>query len=142
MREAIFEQWRSMYGPNFEFKMDWISRGRIGQDKFHAKVCHENAECVFCDHTSDIDKDVLQAAHIDDYHACKTKEYAMHPSNGVPLCPNHHTDYDKGHIKLWYNGQYHIEDEQRLVTATNEQVRQRLEHVNPEYVNNKHRRFV
>ena len=50
-KEAIFEQWRTMYGSNFEFEMDRRSAGRIGQVEFRKKVCHENAECVFCDQT-------------------------------------------------------------------------------------------
>ena len=141
-QEAIFEQWRKMYGGDFVFTMDKSEESRIGQAKFRKKVCHENAECVFCDHTSDAaDKRILQAAHVDDYHACKGLKYAMDSSNGIPLCPSHHHDFDEGSIKVWYDDQYHIEDPNKRITATTMQVRERLEHVNPEFVNKKYRRL-
>lgn len=72
----------------------------LSQSTFRTKVIKlYGSNCIVCGHN------IVEAAHIVDKTLFDNGEYSKFCEyNGIPLCPNHHTIFDKN--KLFFNINY------------------------------------
>ena len=89
------------YDPNSDAPKKTIGSAddllkRYGQKEFR-KIVTVGEACIFCDSPADR----IDAAHAVPWADTKN----MHPTNGLPMCKNHHAHYDIGNIIIdWHDG--------------------------------------
>src|SRR5690606_32697483 len=73
-----------------------VIKSRIGQSTFKEKLLKRECKCAICGIT---DKNFLIASHIKPWSKSSHSE-RLDVNNGLLLCPNHDTLFDKGYISF------------------------------------------
>lgn len=81
-----------------------IVKARIGQSNFKKKLINRECKCALCGVT---DKSLLIASHIKPWSK-STSEERLDVDNGLLLCPNHDSLFDKGFISFDATGKIKI----------------------------------
>jgi predicted restriction endonuclease len=84
-----------------------IVKTRIGQSKFKQKLLTQSKQCALC---SVNDERFLIASHIKPWSKSTNKE-RLDVNNGLLLCPNHDSLFDKGFISFDEEGKLVVSDD-------------------------------
>lgn len=85
---------------------------RIGQSKFKQKLVLRECKCALC---GVIDANLLIGSHIKPWRDA-TNEERLDVNNGLLLCPNHDSVFDKGYITFDENGQLIVSNQLDEIT--------------------------
>lgn len=84
-----------------------IVKARIGQSNFKKKLINRECKCALCGVT---DKNLLIASHIKPWSKSTNVE-RLDVNNGLLLCPNHDSLFDKGFISFDATGKIKISNQ-------------------------------
>lgn len=84
-----------------------IVKSRIGQSKFKQKLLTQTKQCALCGVN---DERFLIASHIKPWSQ-STNEERLDVNNGLLLCPNHDSLFDKGYLSFDSDGTLLVSDE-------------------------------
>ncbi|MDP4085071.1 MAG: HNH endonuclease [Bacillota bacterium] len=90
-----------------ETEKERIVKTRIGQSKFKQKLLNHSKQCAICGVD---DERFLIASHIKPWSQ-STNEERLDVNNGLLLCPNHDSLFDKGFISFYEEGKIVIADD-------------------------------
>jgi hypothetical protein len=90
-----------------ETEKERIVKSRIGQSKFKQKLLAKSNQCALCGVN---DERFLIASHIKPWSK-STNEERLDVNNGLLLCPNHDSVFDKGYISFDGEGKILISNE-------------------------------
>ncbi len=89
-----------------ETEKERIVKTRIGQSKFKQKLLSQSKQCALCGVN---DERFLIASHIKPWSE-STNEERLDVNNGLLLCPNHDSLFDKGYISFDEKGKLLLSD--------------------------------